>query len=326
VGNLRTFLLPPVFESIHRQLVLGAPAGARVDVFLHLITGRGARGGDARAERACGAAPLRAALDLLRPVSLRLHGGASSCADVRFEGPGHGAGCCAGGGLRTLAYLQAAWVDACLAEAAARPGVRYSHFLRTRPDLFVGAPLPEWAFARAHAHTVFTADKDAPGSDMLFLVSRALLFRWWRRVSLRCEDMPDAYLEYYAFGALDAALPHAVNFTRPWWYDRARCAALPCAPGSTRGSAAHAPEPPPDGGARSEQPHLVQLPALRVIVVRSATHVACHELGFYCPPGDALALRDALAAYQCADIEDLETNNTAGELAVIHVPWERVSE
>jgi hypothetical protein len=310
VGHLRTFLLPPVYESIHAQLVASSPG--RTDVYVFLTTGHGARG-DSRAEPECSAAPLDAALALLRPLHVSLFGGASRCEEVRFGA----APCCGGAGapLRALAYMQLSWIDACFATAAAA-GRNYTHFMRTRPDLFIGAPPPRWAWAPAHAHTVFTMDKDAPGSDMFFLFARPLLDLWWRRVPLTCDAMPNRYAEYFIFGFGDE---ERTRFMKPWAYDRARCAAEPCAAGAA-GPAADA-EPPPDGGALP--PALVQLPAMRNIVVRSASRVDCHQAGFYCPPGDAAALLARLGAFACSDVvAEAPAPAVDAPPVVVEVPWE----
>ena len=310
VGHLRTFLLPPVYESIYTQLVASSPG--RTDVYVFLTTGHGARG-DSRAEPECSAAPLDAALALLRPLHVSLFGGASRCEEVRFGA----APCCGGAGapLRALAYMQLSWIDACFATAAAA-GRNYTHFMRTRPDLFIGAPPPRWAWAPAHAHTVFTMDKDAPGSDMFFLFARPLLDLWWRRVPLACDAMPNRYAEYFIFGFGDE---ERTRFMKPWAYDRARCAAEPCAAGAA-GPAADA-EPPPDGGALP--PALVQLPAMRNIIVRSASRVDCHQAGFYCPPGDAAALLARLGPFACSDVvAEAPAPAVDAPLVVVEVPWE----
>lgn len=180
VGGLRTFLLPPVYTSIHEHLVAAAPG--RVDVYLFLTIGQGERADGQEEKEECSAAPLGAALELLQPTLVRVFNGISRCEQVRFEG----SECCAEGSMRALAYMQLSWIDACFAEAHSRGD--YSHYMRTRTDLYIGAPPPAWAFTPSHAHTLFSMDKIAPGSDMFFFFSRELLDTWWRQLSLRCTN------------------------------------------------------------------------------------------------------------------------------------------
>ena len=307
VGNLRTFLLPPVHESIHEHLVAGA--GGRVDVYVFLTTGHGGRS-DGHEEPECSAVPLETALALLKPVHVTVFDGPSRCENVRFGD----AECCGGGGLKGLAYLQLSWIDACFAHAHAH--AEYSHYMRTRPDLFIGAPPPRWAFEPAHERTLFTMDKDAPASDMFFFFSAALLDTWWRRVSLRCDEVPDQYAEYYAFNSATHKLLH---------YDRSRCKALPCAPG-TEGPVVDVARPPATRARNGVA--LVQLPAMRNIIVRSAVKLDCYQTGFYCPPLCEAALLKRLRPFMCADLvhggtpHSIAAAQDDGDVTVIDVPWD----
>ena len=109
VGGLRTFLLPPVYTSIHEHLVAAAPG--RVDVYLFLTIGQGERADGQNEKEECSAAPLSAALELLQPTLVRVFNGISRCEQVRFEG----SECCAESSMRALAYMQVSWIDACFA-------------------------------------------------------------------------------------------------------------------------------------------------------------------------------------------------------------------
>ena len=178
VGSLRTFLLPPVYTSIHNHLVLPHPPGT-VDVYLFLTThhtGRCNEEGPVDSE--CSAVPLSTAQTLLRPVHTALNPHPSNCAYLNFRGQ-----CCGErGSLTESSFIQLGAVDACFALAASK-GAAYTHCVRTRPDLYIGSPVPAWVWAAKHSGwTVWTMDKDAPGSDMFFLFGARLMEAWWRRL------------------------------------------------------------------------------------------------------------------------------------------------
>ena len=101
-GSLRTFLLPPVYESIHERLVAPHPRGS-VDVYLFLTTAHSQATSHAHGltDAECSAAPLRAALDLLQPAHVELFPHHSGCeSGVRF---GDNEPCCNQGNIRPLA-------------------------------------------------------------------------------------------------------------------------------------------------------------------------------------------------------------------------------
>ena len=146
-GSLRTFTLPPVYASINRTLL--APVqrlGGAADVFLYLTSHHRHKHQDSVLDAECGYDPLPTALGLLRPVHVELWPNASSCASgVRFFNET----CCGRepGGLREITYLQSGWVAKCFARAEAHAlesGFAYTHFVRTRSDLWLGAEPPAW--------------------------------------------------------------------------------------------------------------------------------------------------------------------------------------
>ena len=146
-GSTRTFTLPPVYSSINRTLI--APVqrlGGAVDVYIYLTSHHRNKHQDSVLDSECGHDPLPTALGLLRPVHVELWPNASSCASgVRFFNET----CCGRepGGLREITYLQSGWVAKCFARAEAHAlegGFAYTHFVRTRSDLWLGAEPPAW--------------------------------------------------------------------------------------------------------------------------------------------------------------------------------------
>ena len=140
-------------------------------------------------------------------------------------------------------------------------------------------------------------DKDARGSDMLFVVSRAVMGRWFNRLSFQCDTMPDAYAEYIIFE------PQA-GVVVTGGYDRSRCseacAALPPLP------VLEDAEPPPDSDAllasdaEGNYTRIYQLPNMRNIIVRNARTVSCIKMGFYCRPDDQARLLTLLEPFNCS--------------------------
>jgi hypothetical protein len=298
VGGLRTFLLPPVHESIRRQLIAPHPPGS-VDVFFFLTLHHRAltdsRGQPLDLE--CSASPLRAVLDSFSPRHVSLWKNASSCkGGVRFGAESCAA--CEGGAYREAVYVQTGWVNQCFEAARreeARAGANYTHFIRTRPDLFIGGPLPRWAFEPRHQHVLWTAHKYAPGSDLFFVASAHLMARWWeggwrKRGCLAVEDRSP---EYVLFAGLREAEPD----------QRARCGDR-----VNLADAACADEPLPDveppGAPPGADPLRLEvvvkkLLQTRVVLVRSTTVVSCWWAGFWCRPADQDALLAQLSHFSC---------------------------
>jgi hypothetical protein len=300
VGTLRTFLLPPVFESIHRNLVAVHPQGT-VDVYFHLSLHHSGKRYDV--ECSGEGATLATAQSLFNPLETVLSTIPSNCAHTRFNGT-----CCTGpfeGHVTEGNFMQASRIAKCFEAAASRGGQHYyTHYVRARPDLYIGAPFPPWVWGEQHAaHKIFTSDKDAPASDMLFAFGSRLLTAWWRRLPLRnCTQFPvGGSLEYFLFDGVEQASfsPRLYNTGYNRSAERGR-EGLPAEVDY---------EPPPDSVSASSSAgsnggaHLQvhQLVGLGVMLVRGegGAHVDCHAAGFFCMPRDKRALEATLQGFQC---------------------------
>ena len=285
-GSLRTFLLPPVYSSIHRTLL--APVqrlGGKADVFL-LLTSRHAPHPDGRGDTVdaeCSHHPLAAAVELLAPAHVELWPNASSCAGgVRFFNES----CCGAdspGSLKAVTYMQSGWVAKCFARAEAHAlesGFAYTHFVRTRSDLYLGAAPPDWAWHPGHAaQRLWSAHKYAPGSDMFFIFSAALYQRWWKGMwrERSCASLEEGRSwEYQLFTGLQEMEPDQ----RPGRCEDSRQLG---GGGDCVDPLLEDIEPPrAEGGGGPIIVH--KLLSLRHILVRSSSFLACWSVGFWCRP------------------------------------------
>ena len=193
--------------------------------------------------------------------------------------------------------MQMGWVRKCFAYARSQHD--YSHYIRTRPDLYIGAPVPQWVFAPRNAHRLFSMDKDARGSDMFFVVSRAVMSRWFNRLSFECGAMPDTYAEYIIFES-------STGVVVTGGYDRSRCNEMACIAALPPLPVPEDAEPPPDSEAlvaadtEGNFTRIHQLPNMRNIIVRNARTVSCWKMGFWCRPDDQARLLALLGPYNCS--------------------------
>lgn len=302
VGSLRTFLLPPVYTSIHDHLVLPHPPGT-VDVYLFLTTHHTGRSNeDGQIDQECSAVPLSTAQELLHPVHTSLNPFPSDCQHLSFKGQ-----CCGErGSLTESSYIQLGAIDACFTLAASKGGGTYSHFMRTRPDLYIGSPVPSWVWAAKHsARTVWTMDKDAPGSDMLFLFGVRLLEVWWRSLPWSpCTAFPVGSPEYFIFEGMQQASPQFQGKLYFTGYNRS----------VGRKEAPYEEDEEPVGeeeeegggvgmgnGTTTPAFKVIQLRSMRNIIVRSTSTVACWRVGFFCPTRDEVRLKEELGKFTCSE-------------------------
>ena len=171
-GGARTFGFPAVHKAIFRNLLT-----ADTDIFAFLFASTPAFKDDN--DVYCQDKSKRLEL-LFAP-----HNHAVAHLSVYDEGTcdrfsRHGSYCneCGGGTM----FMQLGWIDNCFRHAVAYASKRnfsYTHFIRARPDFYVGSRFPSDAFTQTDR--IFTARKnDYPGSDMLMLISEPMMQSWWR--------------------------------------------------------------------------------------------------------------------------------------------------
>ena len=282
------------------NLIAPHPPGT-VDTYFYLIMHhlKTKNGDGTPIDDECSAVPLSTAEALFNPVHTVLWRNVSSCAAGLKFGEED---CyrCKGGASREQTYLQLGWVNQCFEEASRRGP--YTHYIRTRPDLYIGAPVPQWAFSANHSHRLWTAHKYAPGSDMFFIVSEELMARWWvgwwRKQS--CEALEDRSAEYVLFHTLTAGPIRDV----PGRCDDRRDKHVPACvdeapvdkePTEERGVALVG-----EQGLFQRDVIVHQLWGLRVIIVRSNREWSCYKSGFWCRPLDQDALLLQLTEYSCS--------------------------
>lgn len=130
---------------------------------------------------------------------------------------------CTPGGMNS--YLQMAAVNRCFevaAHYAARAGFAYTHYVRARPDMVVGAPPPAWAWTDS-SRVVTAAKRDAPGNDQMWIMSAALLDSWWRKLDMRCGGFGDCCPEYTIFKGVKVVQTSEMHTLLVRRRDRAEC-------------------------------------------------------------------------------------------------------
>ena len=209
-GAARTFAFPALYEAIRTHLVT-----PDTDVFAFLFESTPAYK-DNNNVLCNGTLSLQSILATFNPVEARVH-------PLPVCPPDSAADCESCAASRNV-VLQLGWVDHCFRRAeqhATAHGFEYDVYVRTRPDMFVGAPLPHHLLPGI----VYTGRKmDAPGSDQFFAVHKETYASWWRNLCLRCSCLGSCCAEYTIFknqrvvqlGELNAMLVRRQNRVECW--------------------------------------------------------------------------------------------------------------
>lgn len=206
VGAIRSFNLPPVYDSIRGNFIYPlTAAGYDVDVHVNLVRFMASSTSYKGVGFDCSKTgdPLPSVLSRFRPKTVLLQND-SSCRQ-------YGESCY--NEVRKGSFLQLRHVDDCFA-AAQRHFSRYKYFVRARPDAAALNPVRwPWIFKKASSGiVVVTADKpDAAGSDVVFAFSAHTMRVWWNRglsKSYKAYDetlkkLQGGTLEYYLFPTHD---------------------------------------------------------------------------------------------------------------------------